>query len=310
MFTAECLPLTEEKPLKHIWNIPFWGRITVLESNFYPFPGFDRSKGTPTLTPTPPTPNLGITLIDGSTRCEGLEKACGGKIQCVRGEIGHQLTHSLTALTVCCLWLCVCVWVWLTASSPALHFTSVAHTHTLAQQIGLKRISLLSLCYFGPVSVFFAQSRKKKASVFNEFVPKALIHTYAVHTHTSAVYIYTNSVFIWIWTAVGMDSSSSLMSLIAVVKCSSGQGWKRWLKAQAIVDSHSRPCWAYCLWVIQSSAESQPKTSKEARPDFAKTPVASDKHFLTSRSQQTPKPAWQVLRRPHPPQPVTKHAHG
>lgn len=122
-------------------------------------------------------------------------------------------SHSLLTLTVC-------VWVWLTASSPALHFTSVAHTHTHAQQIGLKRISLLSLCYFrSSVCVLRSEQKKKKASVFNEFVPKALIHTYAVHTHTSAVYIYTNSVFIWIWTAVGMDSSSSPMSLIAGVKC-------------------------------------------------------------------------------------------
>lgn len=128
----------------------------------------------------------------------------------------HTLSHSSHSL----LPLTVCVWVWLTASSPALHFTSVAHTHTHAQQIGLKRISLLSLCYFrSSVCVLRSEQKKKKASVFNEFVPKALIHTYAVHTHTSAVYIYTNSVFIWIWTAVGMDSSSSPMSLIAGVKC-------------------------------------------------------------------------------------------
>lgn len=121
----------------------------------------------------------------------------------------HTLSHSSHSL----LPLTVCVWVWLTASSPALHFTSVAHTHTLAQQIGLKRISLLSLCYFrSSVCVLRSEQKKKKASVFNEFVPKALIHTYAVHTHTSAVYIYTNSV-------VGMDSSSSPMSLIAGVKC-------------------------------------------------------------------------------------------
>lgn len=40
------------------------------------------------------------------------------------------------------------------------------------------------------------------------------------------------------------------------------------------------------------------ETSKRHRSDFAKTPVAPDKHFLTSWSQQPPMPAWQHFRHP------------
>lgn len=136
---------------------------------------------------------------------------------CPRRDRTPTHTHSHSSQSLLPLTVCVSV-----INSQFTCFTfhiSRTHTHTHTTNWPEKDFTSQLVLFLVQCLCSSLRAEKKKASVFNEFVPKALIHTYAVHTHTSAVYIYTNSVFIWIWTAVGMDSFSSPMSLIAGVKC-------------------------------------------------------------------------------------------
>lgn len=129
---------------------------------------------------------------------------------CPRRDRTPTHTHSHSAHSLLPLTVCVSV-----INSQFNCFTfhiSRTHTHTHTTNWPEKDFTSQLVLFLVQCLCSSLRAEKKKASVFNEFVPKALIHTYAVHTHTSAVYIYTNSV-------VGMDSSSSPMSLIAGVKC-------------------------------------------------------------------------------------------
>ena len=209
-------------------------------------------------------------------------KPAAEKIQCVQGEIGHHLTRSLNSShSQLPLTVCVCVRV---INSQFTCFTfhislTHTHTHTHTQQIGLKRISLLSLCYFGPVSVFFARSRKQKLLFLMSLYPKRS-HTLMLYIYICQQFIYTRTLCIcgyeqqleWIVSVL-------LCLLIAGVKCNRLRSKLETLAGSSGVcrPTLAQPSVPSILPLGNSElGESQPKTSKEARPDFARTPVASD----------------------------------